>query len=435
MNSEMPKATSNSDLVERRTGKAYTRVEDDIENLRNLNSHIRNPTSKIRDMPDHNWILTDVSKRIWREDFTCAASPEIKLADSNDWSVNKHTLRGGVSDGVDVVELNNGRLSVSILPTRGMGLWRGMYDGLELGWNSPVKHPVHPAFVNLVERDGLGWLAGFNEWLCRCGMEFNGPPGKSGTLHGRIANLPAHYVEVVIKTDGPGTIAVSGVVDETMMFGSALRLKSTVETAAGSNRIRITDEITNFGGGPRELELLYHINTGRPFLEPGAKLVAPIVEMAPRDHTAAAGIDSFDAFAAPLAGFAEQVYYFNLATDNSGWTKVLLQNAHGDKGISISYDRRQLPCFALWKNTAAEEDGYVTGIEPATNFPNPTGFERKQGRVITLPAGEKHTARLDLEIHSTRLDVRTAEQQVKDLQRGHEPRVNRQPQPKWSPIE
>ena len=35
-----------------------------------------------------------------------------------------------------------------------------------------------------------------------------------------------------------------------MMFGSALRLKSTVQTDAGSNRITMIDEITNFGGGP-----------------------------------------------------------------------------------------------------------------------------------------------------------------------------------------
>jgi hypothetical protein len=242
-------------------------------------------------------------------------------------------------------------------------------------------------------------------------------------------------VDVSITTGDPGVISVSGEVDETMMFGSALRLKSTVETAAGSNRIRITDEITNFGGGPRELELLYHINTGRPFLEPGAKFIAPINEVTPRDPAAAAGIDTFDTFAAPLAGFAEQVYYFDLATDNIGWTKVLLQNAHGDKGLSISYDKRQLPCFALWKNTAAEEDGYVSGIEPATNFPNLKDFERKHGRVITLPAGGKHTARLDMEVHSTQLDVRTAELQIKGLQHGHELRVNRQPLAKWSPVE
>ena len=56
-----------------------------------------------------------------------------------------------------------------------------------------------------------------------------------------------------------------------------------LETAAGSNRLTIIDEITNLAGVPGELELLYHTNMGRPFLEPGARFVAPIVAVVPRD--------------------------------------------------------------------------------------------------------------------------------------------------------
>src|SRR5262249_55491446 len=122
------------------------------------------------------------------------------------------------------------------------------------------------------------------------------------------------------------------------------------------------------------------------------------------------------------------------AADKSGQTKVLLQNAHGDKGLSISYDKRQLPWFALWKNTVAEEDGYVTGLEPATNFPNLKGFERQQGRVITLPPSGKQTARLDLEIHSTPKGVAFAQKEIDALQVGNERHVHRQPRAKWSPL-
>jgi hypothetical protein len=385
-------------------------------------------------MPDHLHVLTDVSKRIWHEEFRLAAGPDLKLGGSDEWSVGKYTFRGGVSDGVDVVELNNGKLSVSILPTRGMGLWRGVCDGLALGWVSPLKWPVNPAYVNLIERDGAGWLEGFNEWLCRCGLDINGPPGTEGTLHGRIANIPAHYVDVSVNTGGAGTISVTGIVDEIMMFGPSFRLKSTVSTAAGSKKLTVTDEITNVGGVPYDMELLYHTNIGRPFLEPGARFVAPIVEVVPRDPTAAAGIDTFDTFAAPLVGFAEQVYYFDLATDKAGLTKVLLKNAHGDKGLSIGFDKRHLPCFALWKNTVAEEDGYVAGLEPATNFPNLKGFERKQNRLLTLPAARKHTAQLVIEVQSTPAEVAAAEKEIAALQRGHDRHVHRKPQSGWSPF-
>ncbi|HLJ09825.1 MAG TPA: aldose 1-epimerase family protein [Planctomycetaceae bacterium] len=385
-------------------------------------------------MPNQNWILTDVANRVWHDSFRLAQD-DVKLAGSDGWSVNKFTFRGGVSEGVDVVELNNGKLSVSIVPTRGMGLWRGACDGLDLGWKSPVALPVNPAFMNLVERDGIAFLAGFNEWLCRCGLDVNGPPGSEGTLHGRIANIPAHYVDVSISTDGPGTIWVSGLVDETMMFGPCLRLKSTVQTVAGSQRLTVIDEITNLAGVPGELELLYHTNMGRPLLENGAKFVAPIVAVVPRDRVAADGIDTFDTYGAPQAGFAEQVWYLDLASDKNGRTQTLLRNAHGDKGVSISYDKRQLPCFSLWKNTQSEADGYVTGLEPATNFPNLKGFERKQGRVISLPPGGKHTTRLDIDVHATPEGVLAVETEIAALQQGHEPRIYRQPQSKWSPFE
>jgi hypothetical protein len=384
-------------------------------------------------MPNQHFVLTDVSQRIWKENFNVGPSDNLRLLGSDAWSVKKYALRGGLSDGIDVVELDNGKLSVSILPTRGMGLWRGTCDGLELGWKSPVALPVHPAFVDARDRGGIGWLAGFNEWLCRCGLEFNGPPTDEGTLHGRIANRPAHYVDVSISTDGPGSIAVSGSVDETTMFGACLRLKSTVRTEAGSNRLRITDEVTNLRGVPGELELLYHINMGRPFLEPGAKFVAPIREVAPRDPRAAEGIDTFDSYAAPVAGYAEQCYFFDLAADGKGWTQTLLKNAHGDKGVSVCFDTKQLPCFTLWKNTQSEQDGYVTGLEPATNFPNPKDFERKQGRVINLAAGAAHTSSLEIVVHSTPRLVQSAEHEIGSLQQSPKPQVHRQPQAKWSP--
>jgi galactose mutarotase-like enzyme len=389
-------------------------------------------------MAQHNWVLTDVEKNVWRENFSVSANRDLQLSGSKDWLIRKSTLRGGLSDGVDVVVLDNGRLSLSIVPTRGMGIWRGTCDGLELGWKSPVALPVHPAFVDAQDRGGIGWLAGFNEWICRCGLSSNGPPSFQGTqldatLHGKVANLPAHFVEASIVTDGPGTLSVTGLVDEASMFGPNLRLRSTVQTIAGSNRFVIVDEITNRGGTPGELQLLYHINTGRPFLEPGARCVAPILEVAPRDKRAAEGIDHFDACAAPVPGYAEQVYYYELAADAHKNTIALLRNAHGDKGISLHFTRRDLPCFTLWKNTQSEEEGYVAGLEPATNFPNLKSFERKQGRVVSLAPGATYTTRLEIAVHGTAEEVAAVETQIARMQTGETPLIHKTPQAKWSP--
>jgi hypothetical protein len=222
-------------------------------------------------------------------------------------------------------------------------------------------------------------------------------------------------------------------VDETMMFGACLRLKSIVQTRAGSNRITVIDEITNLAGSDRDMELLYHTNVGGPFLEQGSRFVAPIISVAPRDRAAAAGIESFSKYAGAVAGYAEQVFYFELAANKNWRTQTLLVNSGGDKGLSLAYDTRQLPCFALWKNTQAEQDGYCTGLEPATNFPNLKEFERQQGRVLNIPPGGKHTAVLEIAVHSTRQMVEEVEKEIAALQRGREMQVHRQPRAEWSP--
>src|SRR5262249_52834523 len=108
-----------------------------------------------------SWVLTDVRGGVWLDSF--AVGPEgLHLPTPHGWSVRKRTLRGGLGDGVDLVEVQNGALSFAVLPTRGMGLWKGEYRGLSLGWRSPVAGPVHPAPVRPEEASGGGWVDGFH---------------------------------------------------------------------------------------------------------------------------------------------------------------------------------------------------------------------------------------------------------------------------------
>ncbi len=397
-------------------------------------------------MPTQTVVLTDVAQGVYLDEYRLGPDAELQMPGSADWSISKRTLRGGVSEGVDVVEVNNGSFRVSLLPTRGMGLWRGEYLGIPLGWSSPVAMPVNPRWVNLTERKGLGWLAGFNEWLCRCGLAWHGAPGTDVvrdnqgnvaevllTLHGRVANTPAHQVEIAASTEGGGLLSVTGVVDDVMFFGPCLRLTSRLETRLGSNRLRIIDEVTNLSGQPAEVELLYHTNFGPPLLEQGAQFVAPLQEVAPCNLRAAEGIDNWREYEKPTPGYVEQCYFLDLAADETGRTLVLLKNAAGDRGISLHFNRRQLPHFTLWKNTQAEADGYVTGLEPATSFPNLKTFEREQGRVINLAAGESYQAQFDIAVHTSSADVLAIEQEIAGLQGETPPQVYREPQAKYSP--
>ena len=231
-------------------------------------------------------ILTDLETGVWQDKYCLSAKDGPRLDGSASWLMAKRTLRGGVSDGVDVVTIDNGVLSVDVLPTRGMGLWRGMHRGTRLGWGSPARYPVHPALVNRVDQRGLGWLTGFNEWMCRCGLSSLGEPGldvvelpggarreSQVLLHGGIANTPCRHLSMGVIEDGPGTLMVRGVMEEAWLYGPKLRLDSTLRTAAGSSSLTIVDEVTNLSDEPGELQLMYHTNMGRPLLEQGARLV------------------------------------------------------------------------------------------------------------------------------------------------------------------
>jgi galactose mutarotase-like enzyme len=394
-------------------------------------------------MPAEHRVITDVDSQVWHDrlELTGATLP---LNGLKSWAVRQRRLRGGLSDGVDVVEIDNGALKLEVLPTRGMGVWRGSFHGLPIGWNSPVRRPVHPAFVNQIERGGLGWLAGFNELICRCGLSFMGPPGRDSdfqehpilgelTLHGKIANLPAHHVAITVDPDQHGRIAVTGIIDECSMFGPCLRLTSTIETSAGSNAFTIIDEVTNLSAKPTEFEMLYHTNIGRPFLEPGSSFMAPVREICPRDATAAEGIDHYDEYAAPDAGYAEQAFYLRVVGDAQQRGLVALLNAAGDAAICLRFPLAELPCFTLWKNTAAEADGYVTGLEPGTNFPNLRSFERTQGRLQTLAPGATRRMSFEVAIHVGQAQVQKIVGEFQDLQRTTTVALSRMPLREYSP--
>jgi len=386
-------------------------------------------------MPKKTWTLTDVDQDVYVECFT--VGPEDVGGPAAGYRIVKRRVYGGLRDGVDVVEVDNGQLRFVVVPTRGMGIWRAKMADMPLGWQSPVKGPVHPAFVHLNEASGLGWLDGFDELVCRCGLESNGAPEfhEDGrlrySLHGKIANCPAQKLEVSIDGD-TGLIAVLGVVDEARLFGNKLRMTSTITTRVGQPSFTITDVVTNISAEPGELELLYHINVGTPLLEPGAKLVAAFHKMAPHNDVAVGNLPDWDTYGPETPGAPEACFFYDLAADPEGQTQVLLHNAAGTRGLSVSFNKRQLPYFIQWKNRQAVIDGYVTGMEPATNFPNNKSFEKTKGRVVVLPPGGSRTFQVTLQAHPTPETVAAAKAQVEKLQENVPREILPKPNPDWS---
>lgn len=386
-------------------------------------------------------LFTDVSSQTWIERKRLDAESHPEFSKRSDWSIDKRQLHGGVAEGVDLIEVSNGRLKLAILPTRGMGIWKGMLEGIPLGWNSPVKSPVNPAYINLAERGGLGWLSGFNELVCRCGLISIGPPGTDDagnpleselTLHGRIANTPAHFVSVELDPADGGWLRVTGQVSEGMLFGSQLQLESTLETQLGSESFTIRDRVTNLGASEVESELLYHINVGAPFLGGGARFAIPFDEMAPRDPRSAEGVTDYQTYLGPTHGYAEQAYYFKPVADEKGITPALLSDCKGETGFLVEFVKAGLPCFTLWKNTQPEVAGYVTGLEPGTNYPNFRATERAQERLQKLQSGESYETQFKVSILNNSDSVDAVQQKITKLSQQSPSVVHESPHPRFS---
>ncbi|MCA9432648.1 MAG: aldose 1-epimerase family protein, partial [Candidatus Omnitrophica bacterium] len=350
-------------------------------------------------------------------------------------------LHGGKQEGVDVIHVDNGKLRFTMIPTRGMGIYEVVSGDLRLGWNSPVKEIVHPSFINLSSRGGLGWLEGFNEWMVRCGLEWVGHPGEDKfinnvgdeavmdlTLHGKVANIPASEVEVVIDEEPPHTIRVRGRVDERMFYGPQLELWTEISTTPGSLQLTVTDRLVNEGADDQEFQMLYHTNFGPPLLEKGAEFVAPIREVTPFNEHAAQSIDRAAVYDGPTPGFVEQVYCMELYAGDDDLTQVMLKNASGNRGVSMSFSVEELPFLTQWKNLPALDAGYVTGIEPGTSFPHNRQIEREKGRVPKLKPGESRQFQIAFEVLPDPSSVQKSLEKIKRIQGGKETKVNRKPE-------
>jgi hypothetical protein len=103
-----------------------------------------------------------------------------------------------------------------------------------------------------------------------------------------------------------------------------------------------------------------------------------------------------------------------------------------ERGLVVRLNRNELPCFTVWKNTAALEDGYVTGLEPATNYPNFKSFERQQGRVKVLAPGGHWECKWSIEVLDSAAAVSGVLAEIVTLQAHERAVIHRAPHAKFS---
>lgn len=371
----------------------------------------------------------------WNDDSPLSMTVQTPAGDL----VTRHgVFVGGRSDGVEIVSIDTSAAVVYVLPTRGMAIWHIQCGATRFGWDSPVDGPVHPSLVPIHAPDGLGWLEGFDELLVRCGLQSNGAPEfqDNGTLkyplHGRIGNLPADGLQIEFD-EVTGRLELIAEIRESKLFFSNLRLQSRLRVHAGSATVEILDDVTNDGSAAAEIQLLYHVNVGAPVLESGSTLVAPIDELAPKDSLSAGEIGQWNEFGGPESGYNERVYFAKLRADESNLTATMLKNSDATKAFAVSYGTKTLPRFVLWKNTSHSADGYVTGLEPATNYPNTRSYEASQDRVVALESEETASFRMKLDPMTDSDAIASMQQRIEKLCGEKTSTIHQTPRPGWSP--
>lgn len=317
-------------------------------------------------------------------------------------------LDDGRAQGMRALEVRTGSgLEFLCLADRALDIAALDYRGIPLAWQAPagIAAPAYydahdPSFA----RNFFGGL------VTTCGLNAFGPPGTDEWgewgQHGRVNHLPAEELSQRTWWNGDAcTFEISGVVREAELFGETLRLHRTWRTYLGSNRIELTDRVTNEGGASVPHMLLYHCNGGFPLLDDATRVYASHRSVAPRDARAREGLDAWDRGGPPDAGFAEQVFIHEPVACDDGWARALIanDNLNAPHGIAlcVCFKPAQLPALFSWRMLGVKQ--YVMSVEPA-NCPTIAGrlAARAAGTLPFIEPGESRTYELRFEVLDSR---------------------------------
>jgi hypothetical protein len=315
------------------------------------------------------------------------------------------TLEDGMQRGTRIADVHTAAgLAFTVLLDRAMDIGSASFRGIPLAWQSGTG----AANPNRYEAQGTGWLRTFHGGLLAlCGLTQAGhipdPPidpttGETLGLHGRVGAIPARDVGVTRGFEaGEYVLRLHGVIDEVALFSHKLRLTRTLEVRATQPEIRISDRVYNFGGLPAPLMVLYHCNFGYPLLSPDTEMFSTAAQVRPRDAAAQGGIANWQAMHAPVAGYAEQVFWHDLDTAQPEM-RAGLRNPRLGIGVEMVWSPAQLGYLTQWKQLGFGD--YTVGIEPANCRPIGRVAAREAGELAVLGPGETAAFDLTVRVHT-----------------------------------
>ena len=156
--------------------------------------------------------------------------------------------------------------------------------------------------------------------------------------------------------------------------------------------------------------MLYHINFGPPILDPGAKVVAPVKAIVPRDPRAAEGISDLG----QLSQRAGRLLA-SRSTSSSCWPTATARRKCCSRTRTA---RRASACATARSNCPTSRCGRTRRWRPtatspawsrARTFPIRVRSKAEQGRVVKLKPGETVKFEVELDVLGDAKAVATAE--------------------------
>lgn len=291
-------------------------------------------------------------------------------------SLRRITLEDGAEAGVRALLFSSGGgLDLMVLESRTLDIGTLHYRGVPVAWQSAAGFR-HPALLNPDIDGGRGFERGLTGFLVTCGLEHIRQPKHGAPLHGRLPFTPARLTASTEDWEAEEPIlACEGEVVQLWQGREALRLRRRIEVPVGGTALRLRDQVTNIGGTPAPLHLLYHMNLGYPAVRPGARVSfdgAPV--FGPLD-------------ALPSALMAARCY-----PARGQVADCRFETAEGFR-LGLTFAPEELPFLQLWADLRSHAG--VFAIEPCTSDRMPDGTS---GPPMTLEPGETRRFGFGLEL-------------------------------------
>ena len=317
--------------------------------------------------------------------------------DSQAFGIRAMEYRSGDANLIKTFEVDTGAgLSFSVNENKGMDIFKMSYKGINLGFMS--KAGLHSPYNVNPESEAFRYTQG-------CGMLYTAGVSNVGgscvddkgiyCAHGNLKNSAA--VNVCAEGEWQGNeyrMTISGEMREASFYGRNLVSKRTIRSIAGSKSLVIEDLIENRDFEEDQVMLLYHLNSGFPFLSEGVRLYAPVEKVQGSTPKSVEMLDEYALASAPIDGEEEYVYTIHLRHDKDEMSGSVLWNDDLKIGLYIKFDTRALNRFVEWK--CMRSGDYAMGMLAANCYPFGRAYAAENEAWTRLKPFEKLKTHLEI---------------------------------------